>query len=109
MFDPATESFAKKTKNQVRAALRKNGVWRGFLCPSNCYPNPGHPFNLGLEVHLTKDMLEYGDTDEVVTRLDKVLNAFQYYNCTAETGNKIHYYEITEDDSDDAAIQTNDE
>lgn len=94
-------TFRRRKKRQVRAALQKNGVWRGFLCPSKCYPRPGDPMNMAIEVDFSVDMLEYEYPGAVVTPFERVINSFSYYNCDNVRGQFVHYYEYWEEPEDD--------
>lgn len=89
--------FRRRKKPQVLAALRTHGEWRGFLCASRMYPRPGHPMNMAMPVVFTAS--EW-DKEMVKQRIDAVLNAFEVYNCSAETGRYVHYYEVWEDEAE---------
>jgi len=73
----------KQTLTQVRAEIKKNGTWEGWLCPSKCYPSPSHPFNVSI---LTKI--------ESLDELKEKVNSFSYYNCNYEVGYNVHYYKV---------------
>lgn len=85
--------FTKLTKPQVLKKMRElkdGGTFSLFLCPSKCYPSPGHPFNMAIEVEASAKGVYrdgYGWTS-----LDVVVNDFAYYNCTHETGIRTHFY-----------------
>lgn len=84
----------KITKSQVKARMKKLEAGEKlslWLCPSNCYPNIGHPFNCAINVELEKDGEWLQDTEEHRS-LDSLINSFSYYNCNAELGNRVHYY-----------------
>lgn len=88
-------NFNKVTKSQVKARLKRLASHPGetlilWLCPSKMFPMPGQPFNMALCVEFhSNGVTIYGDD------LEKVINHFAYYNCSAATGNRVHFY--TED------------
>lgn len=82
----------KLTLAQVKAKIKKEGDWKGWLCPSKCYPNPGHPFNLAIKFD-TKEFIALRGIQDKLTKLDKTVNEFSYYNCNKEVGTTVHYYE----------------
>lgn len=93
-------NLQKVTKTQLKAKINrlnegeKLTVW---LCPSNMRPSLGHPFNMAIEVSFSKDDINiplYPDSKEIpdLTQFDSTINNFYVYNCTNETGRRIHYY-----------------
>jgi hypothetical protein len=84
----------KLTKTQVKALIKKEKAAAIILCPSKMIPTPNHPFNMGIEVEF------YIDRNNEIVRandwesmdFESYLNSFTYYNCTNETGNRIHFY-----------------
>lgn len=86
--------FEKVTKTQLTHLLRKHGektikVW---MCPSKCYPNPKHPFNMARDYELNEDDLIPLDLNGGLNELDRIINGYRYYNCTPETGLRVHFY-----------------
>ena len=73
----------KQTKAQVKAAIRRQGVWRGYLVP--CRVAPCH-IRAGwcLGAHVTFDSL---------ADLAVQVNAYAYYNCNAELGRYVAFYQ----------------
>lgn len=53
---------------------------------------------MAIEVEFTEDMLHYEYPGAVVTPFERIVNAFEHYNCDYERGQYIHYYEYWEGD-----------
>jgi hypothetical protein len=80
----------KLTAIQVKAVIRRRGSWKGFLCPSKCYPNPGHPFNMAMELDMGKyDTLTL---PEKIKKFDKIRLEYEIANCNKEVGKIVHFY-----------------
>lgn len=60
-----------------------------WLCPSESYPNLDHPFNVAIPTSNLDRLPNDKETNKVFKSLS---NSFKYYNCTSETGLKVHYY-----------------
>jgi hypothetical protein len=89
--------LTKQTKTQVLSILRKTGEWQGFLCPSRCFPNIGHPFNMAMACEFDQQSLVIEDVNGI-TEFSRTVDSFHYYNCTNETGLRVHYYGRSEED-----------
>lgn len=74
-------TLKKVTKATIKALIKKEGKANFIICPSKCFPNFGHPFNMACEV-----------TACSVEELEKKINSFVYYNCNNELGNRVHFY-----------------
>lgn len=87
----------KVNEQTVIKRIKEDGKWEGYITPSKCRPNPGNPFNMAMEVSFKRRDLEkeYPEAFDNPFRLK--LNAFEFYNCNAETGKEIHFYEGVED------------
>jgi hypothetical protein len=98
----------KVTKSQVISKLKKLNEGESLtvsLFPSNCGP-ANTVWVQGYEKELTKDDLNllYGhikpevlekhvtDVEKSLTKLDSLVNDFQYYNCNNELGMRVHFY-----------------
>lgn len=87
----------KVTLAQLRARLRQLKDDEGlavWLCPSKCYPNIGHPFNMAIRVMFNNEGFRINSPDAAINdiTLQQTVDAFHYYNCNSETGNYVHYY-----------------
>ncbi|PFT50759.1 MULTISPECIES: hypothetical protein [Bacillus cereus group] len=87
----------KITKAQVKSIIKKEGAFKGLLCPSKSFPNMGHPFNMAIPVEWTQDDLKTVDVlgnekEGELSNMERKINEFTYYNCSAEVGKSVHYY-----------------
>jgi hypothetical protein len=81
----------KVNVTQVKSSIRKRGSWKGFLCPSKCYPNPGSPFNMAMEIDMSRyDTL---NLQQKLSKFDKIRLEYELRNCNTETGKRVHFYE----------------
>ena len=92
--EPKEITLTKMSVATVKKIIKEKGKWHGYICPSNCYPNIGHPFNLAMEMTFNKKMLKKERPEDFSTPFEKSLFSFSFYNCTSETGRTIHFYEI---------------
>lgn len=83
----------KQTLAQVKA-LAKKGPITVTLFPSKCGPT-NTTWVKGMELDIRHENNEFFIGDEMET-LQSALNAFMYYNCNAQLGNRVHFY-IKED------------
>lgn len=82
----------KVTKAQVKAAVKKKGEWVGTVCASKLSPKsvmafPDVRFVLTSTGEVVRDFRDGRFT------FDDYVNNFQYYNCNAECGQSIAFYE----------------
>jgi hypothetical protein len=84
----------KLTKSQVKALIKKEKAVKVILCPSKMYPTPNHSFDMSMEAefYLDRDNNIVRANDWDTMDFEDYLNSFSYYNCTNETGNRIHFY-----------------
>ncbi len=71
-------------KNTVKAIIRHDGYWIGYIVASNV--NPWHITNgwcLGCKVHVNS-----------IDELNTVMNDFAYYNCNSELGTRVVCYSL---------------
>lgn len=74
--------LTKVTKAQVKAAIRNNGKWVGYLLP--CKMNPR---SVWMSSYMS-DTWEF----ESIDSLDESVAKFEAYNCTNETGLYTSFY-----------------
>lgn len=78
--------------------VRQSGSWEGYICPNkaNPYFQGGSLFSIKIELAGMHDR----PSKFVVTTngqradLDRYLNEFRYYNCNAELGYTVKFWEI---------------
>lgn len=69
-------------KNTVKAAIRKDGAWSGYLAPSNAAPyHITSGWHVGCHVTVSS-----------VKELNRVSANFAYYNCNNEMGRYVTYW-----------------
>ena len=82
----------KLTKSQVIAQVKKNGSLTIEMYPSKCGPtNQVWVRGFSFELFYEDGEIVYRNTDDMGT-FESLINAFLYYNCNAELGNRVHYY-----------------
>jgi hypothetical protein len=87
----------KLTLAQVKALAKKNpdGVVIE-LYPSKFAPNglwfSGYP----VKVEVLKNQLAYRNSEDELVDFEILLGYFMNYNCSTETGKRVHYYLIEE-------------
>lgn len=74
--------LVKQTLAQVKAHIRKQGVWEGTVAPCKIHPNSELA---GKYISFNQDELSNGN-------FEKWINEFTYYNCSNETGSYPSYY-----------------
>lgn len=86
----------KQTKSQIIAKLKR--LEEGETLKVNLLPSKSHMSGFKMriqpyEVELQKSDLEnkYAGNNDL-TYFESIVNNFAYYNCTNETGNRVHYY-----------------
>ena len=74
----------KVHKNTIKARLRRGETWTGYLAPSKVSAyHVNHGWHIGIL---------YGDIS-TLTELEEVTNEYAYYNCSAELGWDVRYWE----------------
>ena len=99
--------LVKQTKTQVKADVKKNGTWHGYIVGSNVAEyHIRHGWHLGFEVNLAWDadrnVAVQPDVDEydsaththIKRDLDGLIENWGWYNANSETGMYPHYYKI---------------
>ena len=72
----------RQHKNTVKATIRKEGQWSGFLVANKVHT--GHVnglWCLGMKVKITS-----------LEELENVIAKYAYYNCNNELGNRVTFY-----------------
>ena len=71
-------------KNTVKAIIRRDGQWAGYIVASNVAPwHITRGWGLGCRVHVNS-------IDELNTAMDY----YSYYNCNSELGNRVVCYSL---------------
>lgn len=72
----------KVNKNTIKAMLRKGEIFKGYIAPSkviNYHINRGWHIGMAVEFYS-------------ISQMEEVINAFQYYNCNSELGNRVAFW-----------------
>jgi hypothetical protein len=90
-------------KHTVLKKVRNNGVWRGYIAPSNVsafHIKGGWHIGMRIEIHAPE---RKGD-DYIVKwegytePLEQALDRFKYYNCNSELGYRVRFWEESVED-----------
>jgi len=76
------ENMLRQHKNTVKATIRKEGYWTGFLVANKVHPaHVNGLWCLGMKVKITS-----------LEELENVIAKYAYYNCNNELGNRVTFY-----------------
>ena len=82
----------KMTLPQVKAYVRKNGTWDGFMMPCKLYDFTHFAYRTHLSMNVNGDLVDTASRKAFVT----IYNAWAYYNTSYEMGYYAHYYMIVQ-------------
>lgn len=71
-------------KNTVKAAIRKNGEWSGYIAPDKV-----SAFHVNNGWHIGMPVTFYN-----LDQLETTLNDFSYYNCNYELGYRVRFWAV---------------
>jgi hypothetical protein len=82
-------NLVKLTKTQVQAYVQKHGETDIYMVPCKMYPTPQTWYIVTL-VNVPGGWIGVKGNEN--RTFDDQINAFEYYNCTYETGYYTHFY-----------------
>jgi hypothetical protein len=87
-------------KHTVLKEVRQNGTWEGMIAPNKALPNG--PWHIGMDILLAADrqgnvysinLYRNSPITMPYEELETMLNAFKYYNCNSELGQRIRFWQ----------------
>jgi hypothetical protein len=87
-------------KHTVLKEVRQNGTWQGYIAPNNVNAaNVNGYWNLGCPVCIIRDRegnfyeIDVNNSNCDMVELETLLNNFKYYNCIAELGKRVRFWQ----------------